>query len=192
MSRLRCSARIPTPIDKIERLKLFVAYHATLQGDEKGEAQVFCDRLFQAFGHGGYKEAGAILEFRVKKRTGGSTFADLLWRPHLLLEMKRRGEPLDKHYQQTFDYWVRLVPNRPRYVVLCNFDEFWIYDFDRQIDEPVDVVNIQDLPTRYSSLNFLFPDSPEPTFGNDREAVTREAADEVVGVFNSLVARGSN
>jgi hypothetical protein len=34
--------------------------------DEKGEAQVFCDRLFQAFGHGGYKAAGATLEYRVK------------------------------------------------------------------------------------------------------------------------------
>lgn len=28
----------------------FVAYVRTLQGDEKGEAQVFCDRLFRAFG----------------------------------------------------------------------------------------------------------------------------------------------
>ena len=37
-----------------------------LKGNEKGEAQVFCDRLFQAFGHGGYKEAGATLEYRVK------------------------------------------------------------------------------------------------------------------------------
>jgi hypothetical protein len=37
----------------------FVSYVRTLKGDEKGEAQVFCDRLFRAFGHEGYKEAGA-------------------------------------------------------------------------------------------------------------------------------------
>jgi hypothetical protein len=51
----------------VENLNRFVEYAATLRGDEKGEAQVFCDRLFQAFGHAGYKEAGATLEFRIKK-----------------------------------------------------------------------------------------------------------------------------
>jgi TPP-dependent trihydroxycyclohexane-1,2-dione (THcHDO) dehydratase len=39
-----------------------------LAGDEKGEAQLFLDRLLQAFGHGGVKEAGATLEKRVKSR----------------------------------------------------------------------------------------------------------------------------
>jgi hypothetical protein len=42
----------------------------------------------------------------------------------VLIEMKRRGENLQRHYRQAFDYGTRLVPNRPRYVVLCNFDEF--------------------------------------------------------------------
>jgi hypothetical protein len=43
-------------------IRQFVDYARTLKGDEKGVAQVFCDRLFKAFGHGGYKEAGATLE----------------------------------------------------------------------------------------------------------------------------------
>lgn len=51
----------------IERINDFVNYARTLDGDEKGEAQVFCDRLFKAFGHEGYKEAGATLEFRISK-----------------------------------------------------------------------------------------------------------------------------
>jgi hypothetical protein len=42
----------------VETITKFVNYAATLAGDEKGEAQVFCDRLFQAFGHQGYKEGG--------------------------------------------------------------------------------------------------------------------------------------
>ncbi len=41
--------------------------------------------------------------------------------------MKKRGEKLYSHYKQAFDYWVHAIPNRPRYVVLCNFDEFSIY-----------------------------------------------------------------
>lgn len=37
-----------------EDLQAFLAYAQLLDGDEKGESQVFCDRLFQAFGHAGY------------------------------------------------------------------------------------------------------------------------------------------
>jgi len=82
----------------VEAITRFVSYAKTLDGDEKGEAQVFCDRLFRAFGHDGYKEAGATLEFRIKKGKTTS-FADLIWKPRLLLEMKRAGEKLYLHYQ---------------------------------------------------------------------------------------------
>lgn len=95
----------------------WVADH--IKGDEKGEAQIFLDRLFVAFGHKGVKEAGATLEQRVKKADNrGTAFADLVWKPIVLIEMKRRGEDLNRHYRQAFDYWTRLVPGRPRYVVL--------------------------------------------------------------------------
>lgn len=177
-----------------DRLQAFVTYWQSLSGDEKGESQVFCDRLFRAFGHDGYKEAGATLEWRLKgKGTLGAThYADLVWKPRVLIEMKKRGIKLELHFRQAFDYWLHLVPNRPRYVVLCNFDEFWIYDFDKQLDTPVDVVATRDLPKRYLALNFLFPEDPPPLFGNDRVAVTSEAADHVAQVFRSLVKRGED
>jgi hypothetical protein len=169
----------------------FVDYAARLKGDEKGEAQVFCDRLFQAFGHAGYKEAGASLEERI--RTGKRTkFADLVWRPRLLLEMKRRGEKLHAHYRQAFEYWLHLTPQRPRYVVLCNFDEFWIYDFDVQLDDPVDRVALGELPQRYPAFNFLFPTEKKPLFNNNRVEVTREAADKIATIFNRLVSGGED
>ena len=91
----------------------------------------------------------------------------------MLLEMKAKGEDLSTHYKQAFDYWIQSVPHRPRYVLLCNFDEFWIYDFDLQLDEPVDQVKLTDLIERYSSLNFLFPQPKPPIFKNDLIAVTR-------------------
>ncbi|MEG5174007.1 DNA methyltransferase [Microcoleus sp. B3-D7] len=176
--------------DTLNNINKFVEYVRTLKGDEKGEAQVFCDRLFQAFGHAGYKEAGAELEFRVKAKGKTTKFADLLWRPRLLLEMKKRGEKLEKHYQQAFEYWLELVPQRPKYVVLCNFDEFWIYDFDLQLREPVDRVNLQELPHRLTAFNFLFPENRQPLFNNNQIDVTRTAADKVALVFNRLVERG--
>lgn len=173
-------------------VKTFVDYALSLSGDEKGEAQVFCDRLFQAFGHAGYKEAGATLEFRVRAQGKATKFADLLWRPRLLLEMKRRGEKLEKHYQQAFEYWLELVPQRPKYVILCNFDEFWIYDFDAQLREPVDRIKLEELLDRYTALNFLFPENRRPQFQNDQIDVTRKAADNVAQVFNQIVDRGES
>ncbi|MDP1612537.1 MAG: N-6 DNA methylase, partial [Sulfuritalea sp.] len=169
----------------------FVAWcREHIRGDEKGEAQLFLDHLFRAFGHAGLKEAGATCEDRVKKDGGGTAFADLVWKPVVLVEMKKRGTDLSKHYRQAFDYWTRLVPGRPRFVVLCNFDEFWIYDFETQMDAPVDTVALADLPQRWGPLAFLGAVPSAPTFGNKHEEVTRQAADLLAEVFNCLVVRG--
>lgn len=173
-----------------DSMKNFVRYVSILKGDEKGEAHIFFDRLFQAFGHLGFKEAGAEAESRQKRGKGkGTGFIDLLWKPRLLLEMKKRGEKLQKHYSQAFDYWMRSVPHRPKYVVLCNFDEFWIYDFDIQLDHPLDIVKIQDLPSRYTALNFMFENERKPQFNNNRVTVTKKAAQRVANVYNSLITR---
>ena len=138
------------------KIKEFVNYARSLKGYEKGEAQVFCDRLFQAFGHKGCIEAGAKLEYRLRSKGKHTKFPDLVWRPRLLLEMKSRGENLENHVQQAREYWDELKP-QPRYVVLCNFDEFWIYDTTLQIEEPVNRVKLEELPKQYAALNFLFP-----------------------------------
>ncbi len=176
-----------------ERLIAFVAWvgeHVT--GDEKGQAQIYLDRLFQAFGQKGCLEVGGTPEFRIRKSTedgGGTAFADYVWKPVVLIEMKKRGANLAKHYRQAFDYWTRLVPDRPQYTILCNFDEFWVYDFNVQMDEPVDKVPLVDLPTRHAPLAFLFPTGETPIFGNDHEKVTREAADRLATCFNKLITR---
>lgn len=65
------------------KIQEFVACARTLKEDEKDEAKVFFDRLLQAFGLGGQREAGATLEYRVKGQPKSTKFADLLWRPRL-------------------------------------------------------------------------------------------------------------
>ena len=166
---------LPRPPDprhdaRRQRLSEFVAWtrqHVT--GDEKGQAQIFLDRLFHAFGRRGLLEVGGTPEFRIRQslvresllapstagipfrdRPAGTAFADYVWKPLLLIEMKKRGEDLTRHYRQAYDYWVRLVPGRPRFELSLalagrgrgeganRFDEFWIYDFETQIDVPVD------------------------------------------------------
>lgn len=175
------------------KLAEFAAWAAkNITGDEKGQAQIFLDRLFAAFGRGGSLDVGGTAEMRIRKAKedgGGTAFADYVWKPVVLIEMKKRGADLSRHYRQAFDYWTRLVPGRPQYVVLCNFDEFWIYDFNTQLDTPKDRLRLDELPARWGPLAFLYPTNETPRFDNDREAVTREAADYLAECFNKLVAR---
>ena len=75
--------------EKSAQLAEFTKWVATnIKGDEKGEAQIYLDRLFKGFGHAGWKEAGATCEERIKNDTGGTSFADLVWKPYVVVEMK--------------------------------------------------------------------------------------------------------
>src|SRR5207249_4707461 len=192
----------------------FVRFAQTLRGDEKSEAQTFLDHFFRALGHSGVIEAGATFEFRVAKKPGspqlelvvagngdpgralrtkgGKKFADLLRPDCVLIEMKSRGEKLVRYYDQAFDYWTHIVPRRPPFVILCNFDEFWIYDFNTQLFDPVDYVALIELPENIASFNFLLPVWKPPVFGNNRVEVTRKAADQMATVFREIVQRGED
>src|SRR5438093_6918263 len=181
------------PDDVKNALSEFIRFGQTLVGDETSEAQSLLDRFFRALGHKGVIEAGATFEFRVAKKPGspqlelikgkgakpkgGEKFADLLWPDRVLIEMKSRGEKLERYYDQAFDYWTHIVPKRPPYVILCNFDEFWIYDFNTQLFDPVDRVSLRELPESISAFNFLLPFPKKPIFDNNRVEVTRKAAD---------------
>ncbi len=173
----------------------FVAYvRDHLTGDEKGEAAEFLDHLFRAFGHDGLKEAGASREARIPKKgkAKGKQFGDLLLPDRVLFEMKSRGVKLERHYQQLFDYWTHIVPHRPPYAVLCNFDEFWIYDLHTQLFDPVDKIRLEELPDRAEAFAFLLPKQRKPLFNNNRVEVTRAAADELAELFRSMVGRGED
>lgn len=207
------TSRVP-PEELKSNLAKFAAFAAGLKGDEKSEAQSFLNEFFRALGHEGAIQAGATFEFRVAKKPGspqlelivsangnagpasrgkgGKKFADLLWPDRVLIEMKSRGEHLEKHYDQIFDYWTHIVPKRPPFVILCNFDEFWIYDFNAQLFDPVDKIKTAELPENTSSFNFLLPVWRKPIFGNNWVDVTRRAADQMATVFREIVGRGED
>lgn len=162
-----------------------------IKGDEKGEAQIFLDHLMRAFGHEGAIEAGGRYETRVRRRRNGKTtvsFADYLIPKRVLIEMKRRGENLKKHYVQLEEYWKSLDGQiRPRYALLCNFDEIWIYDFLIQFYDPVDTVRIDELFNRRTTLEFLVARSTKaPVFRNNRVEVTKNAAFQLSRLFRAL------
>ena len=163
-----------------------------ISGKERSSAQVFLDKFFQAFGHQGALQAGAEYELAIAKgsKKGKTGFADLVWKPRVLIEMKKQGEDLGKHYRQAFNYWTRIVPNRPRYVMLCNFDSFWIYDFDNQVDEPVDIIKIEELPERSSAFGFMGLESKNSIFQNNQIEVTKETARKMGELCEILKQRG--
>ena len=174
-----------------ERIKVFLNWFKNCKGSEKGGGQIFFDRLFQAFGNPGVLGAGAVCEKPVKKREGkGIAFADLVWKPRVIIELKKRGTPLQKHYDQAFDYWITLVPDRPKYMVLCNFDEFWIYDLNNQLYDPVHKLNTKNLQTDWVALKFLLPVEEEPLFDNHNVAITEQVAKTVGEIYLSMVKRG--
>lgn len=180
----------------MKELEEFRDFAALLRGDEKGEAQIFCDRFFRAFGHGGIVEANGSLEARIKFTGGTTKFADCLWaprgRPGVLIEMKKRSERnLERHFAQLRDYWLEMNPEKlfgqgaqkPEYMMLCNFDRFLIYRYL----SPVDEVRIEDIIDRSSAFNFMLPVAKEPIFKNNVEEISKDAASEVGELFKYLV-----
>jgi len=168
-----------------------------ITGRERGEAQIFLDRFFQAFGYKeGLREAGAICEEVVPdgSRKGNTGFADLFWRRErldsVLIEMKSKKETkLNQHYGQAWEYSRNLTP-RPRYVILCNFDEFWIYDFEKIIDTPVDIIRLVELPERLDAFTFMEFSTQCPNFRNQQIIeVTKRAAQRMGELFQRLKAR---
>ncbi len=173
-----------------QNLESFVSFcEQYITGKERQESQIFLNEFFKAFGYEGALQAGATYELPIKKTDKKTGFADLVWKPRVLIEMKKRGEFLLKHYSQAFDYWTRLVPDRPRYVILCNFDEFWIFDFDIQLDEPVDIITLKELPDRASALSFMTRENHAPVFKNNQVEVTEKAGRRMGELFKILQNR---
>jgi len=53
-------------------------------------------------GQPGCLDVGGHTEFRIRKAGedgGGTVFADYVWKPVVLMEMKKRGENLQRHYR---------------------------------------------------------------------------------------------
>jgi hypothetical protein len=176
--------------DRRKELESFVTWFKKhIKGYERGEGQLFFNQLLQAFGNPGILEVGAALEERVKKRKGTTGFADFVWKPRVIVELKERGTPLNKHYDQAFEYWMTLVPNRPKYMALCNFDEFWIYDLNMQLNDPVHVLKTENLANDWGALAFLLPKEEKPIFNNNNVEVTEAAAKIVGSMYFSLSKR---
>jgi hypothetical protein len=83
--------------DRKGRLQEFADWAAAhITGDEKGESQIFLDRLFQAFGQKGLLEVGGTAKFRIRKaKKDGGGGAGLLNLPLMALRLHARCNSSD-------------------------------------------------------------------------------------------------
>ena len=128
------------------KLEVFVDTWKSFDSTEQAGAQQFLQSLLDIYG-ASFKP-GTIFEqhpVRLPARRTTSTQRSLfpfedekpqfttermdMYLPKVCVwEMKAPAEKkLEKHHDQLLGYWSRV---RTRYMVLCNFHEFWIYDTD--------------------------------------------------------------
>ena len=96
---------------------------------EDGEAKTFWDEFFNIFGVS--RRRVASFERAVQKSDGSKGYIDLLWKGVLLIEHKSKGKNLDRAYDQAKDYFNGLKErDLPRYVLVCDFQRFHLYDLE--------------------------------------------------------------
>lgn len=170
-------------------LRAFAQRWAGYSGSEKSEAQTFLNELFAAYGTD-RKAVGAL--FEDFKTSAG--FMDLHWPGELIVEMKKPGTPLAKADDQRIRYWQESsdaaagIP-AARWVVLCNFHEFEIWEPGRFPKEPRIRLTLEELPDRFEAFLFLQQGEIEPVFTEQRRELTAEAAEHVAILYTSMADR---
>jgi hypothetical protein len=174
---------LPSGNEIRQNLARFAARWRDYAGSERSEAQTFLNQLLACYGTD-RQAAGARFE-----KKGGGGFIDMIWPGVCIVEMKRpsEAERLAAHREQAFDYWKevsRETGNAGRFVVVCAFRRFEIFEPGAFWDRPVTALAIDELPERYEALDFLR--EREPRFAEDRAELTREAVALVTDLYGRL------
>ncbi len=174
-----------------EALRAFVVKWRAYSGSERAEAQTFLNQLYECYGSN-RQEVGALFEdFKTS-----SGFMDLHWPGTLIVEMKAPGVPLAKAQDQRQRYWQESsdaaagIP-AARWVVLCNFYEFEVWEPGRFPTEARATFTLDELPDRYDALLFLQSPNTEPVFAEHRRSLTTEAVSHIAELYTSLADRGA-
>lgn len=120
---------------------------------ERGDTQSFYNDFFAVFGM--RRRQVATFEEPVRKLGGKHGFIDLFWKGMLLVEHKSAGRDLARAKEQALDYFPHLKPEElPRYVLVCDFQNFELYDLEGMAAKPVKF-KLTDLPKHVEAFNFI-------------------------------------
>jgi type II restriction/modification system DNA methylase subunit YeeA len=119
--------------------------------NEDADAKPFLVEFFNVFGID--RKRMTSFEERVKKLDDRDGYIDLLWKGHILIEMKSRGKNLDKAYQQARDYLHGIKQHElPKYILICDFANFRLYDLD---DDSLVAFRLEDLVHNVQHFGYL-------------------------------------
>ena len=178
-----------TPIQQQKAAREFAA-HWEGKGYEKGESQIFWTTLLnQVFGIE-HPETFIIYEHQVK--LDHTSFIDgFIPTTKVMIEQKSLGKNLAEGikqsdgsvlnpFQQAKRYAAELpYSQRPRWIVTCNFAEFWVYDMEQPNGEPQKIL-LKDLEKEYYRLQFLVDEGNEHL---KREMEVSVKAGNLVGII---------
>ena len=159
------------------------------RGDEKQETQRFwIELLTKIFGVDG----STAISFEVPVKLDHTSFIDgYIESTRVLIEQKGRDIDLRRGYKQSDGSmltpyqqarrYAGYLPHdqNPRWIIVCNFQEFQIHDMNRPNDEP-EVLKLADLEKEFHRLQFLVDTGSEHI---KKEMEISLQAGELVGVL---------
>lgn len=163
------------------------------KGYERGESQPFWIALLHALG---IEEPTMFITFEQQVHIDHTAFIDgFIPATKVLIEQKSiqkdLGAPIKQSdgsslnpFQQAKRYAAELpYSSRPRWIVTCNFREFWIYDMEQPNGEP-QVVLLENLEKEHYRLRFLV-DMGSDTLRKEME-LSIQAGDLVGKIYDAI------
>ena len=160
------------------------------KGYEKGQSQTFWLTLLSDVL--GVEDVGSFITFEEQVKLDHTSFIDgIIPSTHVLIEQKSIDKNLKaaikqsdgsllSPFQQAKRYAAELpYSQRPRWIVICNFAEFHVYDMERPGGDP-EVILLADLEKEYYRLQFLVDTGSEHI---KKEMEISLQAGELVGVL---------
>jgi hypothetical protein len=133
-----------------------VAFSKEWEGtySEEADAKPFLVEFFNVFGLSQRKVAA--FEHKVKKLGDGDGYIDMLWKGWLLIEMKSKGKDLTKAFGQAKGYIHGLKPlDIPKYVLVCDFETFRLYDLEENEHDEFVEFTLSDLVNHVELFGFI-------------------------------------
>lgn len=181
-------------VDQQKRAREFAKRWANT-GEEKSESQKFwLDLLENVLG---VEDPYSYIEFESRIKLDNTSFIDgYIEATHVLIEQKSSNKDLSRAivqsdgtklspFQQAKRYSIELpYSRRPRWIITCNFREFFIYDMEKPNAE-AEIIELKDLEKEIYRLNFIV--SQEEEFIKKETQISIEAGEIVASLYEALL-----
>ena len=193
--------------EKQEAARVFAERWKGAGEKEIADTQTFWGELLRTVF--GVKDIKSIIQFEKpvyvdahkKSIDGFITLKSLSGTSRILIEQKNRNVPLNKKevqsdgaeltpFEQGKRYADWLGEESPRWIVVCNFNEFWVYDMkkpSKELGGSPEVVKLADFEREWYRLTFLA--DPNKEVQKRQEAASRQTGSLIGGLYDLLVAK---